>query len=118
MGYWVTTSNFDALSVDIVSFSAGGATLPPTHSLVPGWNLVAVTTLDLVDADGEEVSATEKAKPVDANTYLGNNWLRAITYDAEKGRFESLGPDDEDAPTLKVGKGYFVWMTKPHTVVP
>ena len=111
LGYWVTTSSFDALSVDIVSFSAGGATLPPTHSLVPGWNLVAVTTLD-------EVASTADADPVDANTYLGNNWLRAITYDAQSGRFVSLGPDDEDAPMLEVGKGYFVWMTRSHTVVP
>ncbi len=115
LGYWVTTSSFDALSVDIVSFSAGGATLPPTHNLVPGWNLVAVTTLD-------EVEKTADADPVDANTYLGNNWLRAITYDAQLGRFVTAGPDDLDddgnPPTLTVGKGYFVWMTKPHTVVP
>ena len=115
LGYWVTTNSFDALSVDIVSFSAGGAALPPTHNLVPGWNLVAVTTLD-------EVVKTADATPVDANTYLGNNWLRAITYDAEAGRFETAGPDDLDddgnPPTLQVGKGYFVWMTKPHTVVP
>ena len=111
LGYWVTTSSFDALSVDIVSFSAGGATLPPTHNLVPGWNLVAVTTL-------EEVENTADADPVDANTYLGNNWLRAITYDAQLGRFVSLGPDDEETPELTVGKGYFVWMTKSHTVVP
>ena len=82
LGYWVTTTSFDALSVDIVSFSAGGATLPPTHNLVPGWNLVAVTTLD-------EVVETGDATPVDANTYLGNNWLRAITYDAKAGRFET-----------------------------
>ena len=115
LGYWVTTNSFDALTVDIVSFSAGGAALPPTHNLVPGWNLVAVTTLD-------EVVKTADATPVDANTYLGNNWLRAITYDAEAGRFETAGPDDLDddgnPPTLQVGKGYFVWMTKPHTVVP
>ena len=115
LGYWVTTTSFDALSVDIVSFSAGGATLPPTHNLVPGWNLVAVTTLD-------EVVKTGDATPVDANTYLGNNWLRAITYDAKAGRFQTQGPDDLDddgnPPTLQVGKGYFVWMTKPHTVVP
>jgi hypothetical protein len=110
LGYWVTTSSFDALSVDIVSFSAGGATLPPTHSLVSGWNLVAVTVLD------------ESKTTVDANTYLGNNWLRAITYDAVRGAFESQGPDDVgddgNPPELDVGKGYFVWMTKPHTVVP
>ena len=115
LGYWVTTTSFDALSVDIVSFSAGGAALPPTHNLVPGWNLVAVTTLD-------EVKKTGDATPVDANTYLGNNWLRAITYDAKASRFQTQGPDDLDddgnPPTLDVGKGYFVWMTKPHTVVP
>ena len=56
--------------------------------------------------------------PVDANTYLGNNWLRAITYDSASGRFVSVGPDDEETPVLTVGKGYFVWMTKAHTVVP
>ena len=111
LGYWVTTTSFDALSVDIVSFSAGGASLPPTHSLVPGWNLVAVTTLD-------EVVKTADADDIDANTYLGNNWLRAITWDAASGRFISLGPDDDPAPMLEVGKGYFVWMSRPHTVVP
>ena len=58
-----------------MSFSAGGASLPPTHSLMPGWNLVAVTTLD-------EVEKTADADAIDANTYLGNNWLRAITYNA------------------------------------
>ena len=122
LGYWVTTSSFDSLDVDIVSFSAGGAVLPPTHNLVPGWNLVAVTVLTLEDADENEVSATADAAPVDANTYLGNNWLRVITYDAQAGRFETQGPDDLDddgnPPTLDVGKGYFVWMTKPHVVVP
>ena len=106
LGYWVTTSNFDPLEVDIVTFSAGGAELPPTHNLVPGWNLVAVTVLD------------EKKKTVDANFYFGNNWLRAITYNASTRTFVTLGPDDDDAPMLDVGKGYFVWMTKPHTVVP
>ncbi len=116
LGYWVTTSNFDPLEVGIVSFSAGGADLPPTHNLVPGWNLIAVTVLD------------EEDEQVDANFYLGNNWLRAITYDASTRRFVTLGPDDlvdadddgeeDDAPVLEVGKGYFVWMTKPHTVVP
>ena len=111
LGYWVTTTSFDALSVDIVSFSAGGASLPPTHSLVPGWNLVAVTTLD-------EVLKTADADKIDANTYLGNNWLRAITFNPQTGRFRSLGPDDDPAPMLEVGKGYFVWMTRPHTVVP
>ena len=111
LGYWVTTTSFDSLDVDIVSFSAGGTSLPPTHNLVPGWNLVAVTTLD-------EVVKTGDADPVDANTYLGNNWLRAITYDSASGRFVSIGPDDEETPVLTVGKGYFVWMTKAHTVVP
>jgi hypothetical protein len=106
LGYWVTTSSFDSLEVDIVSFSAGGASLPPTHNLVPGWNLVPVTVLD------------ESDTTVDANTYLGNNWLRAITYDSASGRFVSIGPDDEETPVLTVGKGYFVWMTKAHTVVP
>ena len=110
LGYWVTTSSFDSLDVDIESFSAGGASLPPTHSLVPGWNLVAVTVID------------EAMTSVDANTYLGNNWLRAITYDSVEGRFVSIGPDDVDdkgvLERLDVGKGYFVWMTKPHTVVP
>jgi hypothetical protein len=118
LGYWVTTTSFDALSVDIVSFSAGGAALPPTHNLVPGWNLVPVTVLTLENEDMKEVSATADAAPVDANTYLGNNWLRAITYDSASGRFVSIGPDDEETPVLTVGKGYFVWMTKAHTVVP
>ena len=53
LGYWVTTTSFDSLDVDIVSFSAGGASLPPTHNLVPGWNLVAVTTLDEVVKTGD-----------------------------------------------------------------
>ena len=78
---------------------SGGAALPPTHSLMPGWNLVAVTTLD-------EVVKTADADAIDANTYLGNNWLRAITYNAATGRFVSLGPDDEEAPMLEVVMKY------------
>ena len=109
LGYWVHTTTFDPLAVDIPALTAGRPILPPAHVISEGWNLVAVSVLD------------QTTTVIDADRYFGSiNWIRAITFDTEADAFMSITPDGilTDDTEVSVGKGYFVYAGADGTLVP
>ncbi len=113
-GYWVRTTVVETIETVIPP------TLPtsnlPTVPVISGWNLVGV-----VDAQqravGEEVGE-------DADQYLtslGDNWRVAYSFETQLNRWEKLIPNGgtADAPHMMLnGKGYWLWNSRPGTLVP
>ena len=121
-GYWIHTTTFDPIKVDIPGLAGGAATLPPSLRLVNGWNLVPAVSLNPAFAH------------VDADTYFsGLKWTRGYSYDAVGRAFEGFIPNTAAAPAdtcsafsatdastdcIKSGKGYWVFLTEGGTLVP
>ena len=104
-GYWVHTSTFDPLTVDVPGLTAGSASAPAQYKLVQGWNLIPVSTNDL--------TVTTR----DADDYLtGLSWSRIIGYSNSNNAFTSILPDGAD--TVSVGQGYWVYLKTAGTLVP
>ena len=102
-GIWIKTSSFEKLKVDIPPVGQG--TIPPSFTLLAGWNLVPVVA---VEAGVEDV---------DADTYLsGLKWSRAYGYESLTGTLQGFVPDGDDVVT--VGKGYWVFVSEDGTLVP
>ena len=105
--YWVHTTTFDPIKVDIPGLTAGSAMLPPSFALVKGWNLVPVSTLDLTDT------------VVDPDEYFsGLTWSRVYGYDNVTNKFTGIIPSESGDPDLSIGKGYWVFLTAAGTLVP
>ena len=103
--FWVHTTTFAPLLVDIPGIQPGSAVLPPSFTLAAGWNLVPVATLDLGAADP------------DADDYLsGLSWSRAYGYDNATNSFDSILPDSAD--TLSIGQGYWLFLREGGSLVP
>ena len=106
-GYWVHTTTFDPITVDIPGLTAGAATIPPSFSLSAGWNLISVGVLDI---------ATTKRDP---DEYLtGLKWTRVYGYTNQTNKFTGIIPDDAADPDLTVGQGYWVFAQVAGTLVP
>ena len=104
-GYWVHTSTFDPLTVDIPGLTAGSASAPAQYKLVQGWNLIPISTNDL--------TVTTR----DADDYLtGTSWSRIIGYSNSNNAFTSILPGGSD--TVSVGQGYWVYLKEAGTLVP
>ena len=115
--YWVHTTTFDPILVDIPGITAGAQALPPSMSLVAGFNLIPVNTLDL--------ATTER----DPDEYLtGLDWARVYGYDNTTNAFNSILPDPVgdtqttltagDVDNLIVGQGYIIFLNAAGTLVP
>lgn len=103
--YWVHTSTFEPIEVDIPGLTAGSAQLPPSHMLVAGWNLVPVSILNPGDAD-----------PDADEYYSGLDWSRSYGYDNVTNRFDGFDPGGEEV--VAVGKGYWLYLNGSGTLVP
>ena len=100
-GYWVSTSSFEDLEVDIPALGAM-ATPPQPFDVLEGWNLIGVTTLA---PDGFASTADD---------YFGDNWARAYEYNTRNGRYEVVASGEAVTP----GVGYWVFYTEAGQVVP
>ena len=106
-GYWMHTTSFDAVKVDIPALAAGAQLLPPSFTVTQGWNLVAVSALDLTTA------------PKVDEYFSGVNWVRAYSFDTKNNRFDGILPGvTNPAIELAIGKGYWVYFTEAGVVVP
>ena len=106
-GIWIKTSSFKSLKVDIPPVGQG--TIPPSFTLLAGWNLVPV------------VAVQAGVEDVDADTYLsGLKWSRGYGYDSLTGTLEGFVPDgkDDEGARVEVGKGYWVFVSEDGTLVP
>ena len=112
-GLWVRSSNGEDLKVDIPGLSRDDlSTLPPIVELSAGWNLVAASSVD------------PGVKTLDPDVYFhGLEWVRVYEYDTLTGRLEGALPmsGDEDTDNddfIDIGKGYWVYLSEPGTLVP
>ena len=113
--YWVKTSDFQKLQIDIPALVGGasGSDTPPTPPTIPisvGWNMVAAVDTSGALADDATVS-TVKA-------YLtGLTVTKMYEYTTSSGSWTGYASDDT-SNNVKVGRGYWVYATKAGTLVP
>ena len=109
--YWVHTTTFESLKVDIPGIAGGAQTLPPSFALVKGWNLVPIVSLD------KSVTA------IDPDQYFtGLSWTRAYSYNTATGKFTGIIPQaataTDDGVRINTGKGYWVFLREAGDLVP
>ena len=108
IAYWVHTTTFRPIKVDIALLSAGPQQLPPFISVYAPWDLVGV-----IDVTG----SLRSGDSIPADSYFaGVNWSRALQYDTVAGQFVTLLP--ATGANLEVGRGYYVQFTNDGTLVP
>lgn len=106
--YWIKSTSFQDLEVSIPKPTPGSLTLLPTISISQGWNLVPI-----LDVDGDFELADQT--PTD-NYFSGltTGSIAAIyTYNTVTNSWMAV---EEDGVAL--GKGYWVYATKPGVIVP
>ena len=113
-GYWVRTTVVEDIETVIPP------TLPtsvlPTVPIVAGWNLVGV-----VDAAQKKVDANSRFDADDYLTSLKNVWRVAYSFETQLNRWDKLLPDPAsgaDQFYVHNGSGYWLWSTRPGTLVP
>ena len=109
-GYWVKSRNFVRQPVELrgpISRTDGGNPGLISIQTVPGWNFVGV-----IDQDGDQTEDDfsnslqgSDGQLVTANDYLGQNYVRAYTWDATFSRFDVVRPID----AMKIGAGVWVY---------
>ena len=110
--YWIHTTSFESIKVDIPRLDAGSPVAPPTINIVKGWNMVPVQD---VDEDREDVSAKSYFSGLDVSRVywfdtVGNTWTSIDV--------GSVDNDDNATDMLQVGKGYWVFTTEEGTLAP
>ena len=105
--YWVHTDTFDPLKVDIPGLAGGVQLRPPAISLVVGWNMVPAVSLDpaFTTADADKY-------------FTGLTWTRAYRFNTETGRFETFTKTTNNVGAIKVGEGYWIYLTAAGVLVP
>ena len=94
--YWIQTDSFEPIKVDIPRISAG-TSVPPTISLMAGWNFVPVIDVSGELSHGDSVGAKAYFSGADVN--------RVYTFDTLMGMWDSV---DLAEGNLKIGSGYWV----------
>ena len=115
-GYWVRTTAVETVEVVIPPI------LPtsnlPTVPVISGWNLLGV-----VDAK-QRPSSGVNAGTTDADDYFTslNVWRVAYSFQTQLNQWSKLLPDgtsaNDEPHIVENGKGYWVWSTRPGTLVP
>ena len=106
-GYWVRTAVVETIETVIPPI------LPtsnlPTVPVISGWNLLGVV-------DAEQRDAGETA---DADEYFTSlpNWRVAYSFETQQNRWTKLLPTQADT-NVENGRGYWVWSSRPGTLVP
>ena len=113
--YWVSTTTFESIEVEVVQLGAGAA-IPPSITLVAGWNLVPVVNVS-GDAAGVDVDGVTDGIQLDADAYFGStSWVTAYTWDTQAEQWVKVLPGTFKQVT--VGKGYWVYVTEDGILVP
>ncbi len=114
-GYWVRTTAVEDIETVIPPI------LPtsnlPTVPVISGWNLLGVV-------DAEQAGVGDDDASHDADEYFTslNVWRVAYSFETQQNRWMKLLPEGKDADgnphMVANGKGYWVWSTRPGTLVP
>ncbi|MBI2165827.1 MAG: hypothetical protein HYU29_05425 [Chloroflexi bacterium] len=107
--YFVRTDSFKTLKVTTPALEF--SRVPPAINLAVGWNLVPVSSL----------AAKKAGDPITAATYFGTvKWVRAYRYDTTTGAWVPVqaavaaGFEND----VKVGSGYWVYVTEAGVLIP
>ena len=119
--YWVHQDDGDDIKVDIPGGDSAVTSVPAAISVVKGWNLVPVvslnTTLGYIEADDYFANIDwNKAQGWNATT---EQW--ETIYKARDGQVDSTGNgviDGSDVDDITTGQGYWVFANKAGTIVP
>ena len=105
--YWISTTSYAALEVDIPGYGGDAAAPPPVFRLAAGWNLVPI------------VAVNPATTEVDADDYLsGLDWSRGYGYDTKALPPALVGFNPGSGEMLTVGTGYWVYLTAAGDLVP
>lgn len=104
--YWIQTDSFEAIGVDIPRISAG-TSVPPTISLMAGWNFVPVVDVTGDMGYGDAVSA--KAY------FAGTKVNRVYSFNTLQGMWEVV---DLEKGSLMVGYGYWAHSSEDGVLAP
>lgn len=107
VGYWIFTDSFESFKVQVSESAGGGLSTLPTVNLVQGWNLIPV-----LDVTGTKKFGADRS---DLKTYIGSSAVRAYQYDGSTNRYTVIEPTGAQ---LKIGTGYWVYMSKSEVIVP
>ena len=106
--YWMLTNSFEAIKVNIPRLASGAAVLPPTISIVTGWNFIPV-----LDVTGD-LTAGATASTTGTGSYTsGLNVSRVWTFDTLNNKWKDVTGGD-----VAVGSGYWLFATKSGTLIP
>lgn len=106
--YWIETSSFVSLKVNIPKPPTGQARIKPTIPIVKGWNIVPI-----LDVDGDfELSFLEGENYFSGLT-AGGVAIEIDTFNTITNRWESVAPKD-----VEIGKGYWVHSSGAGVIVP
>ena len=109
LAYWIRTTSFQTLDVDIPKPTPGATTtLLPTIPISQGWNLVPV-----LDVDGDFELAEQTAEDNYFSGLTSGTIAAIYTYDTVTNSWANVAETG-----VKLGKGYWVYATKPGVIVP
>ena len=109
LAYFVRTTTFEALEVLIPRPSVGERVLPPSITLVEGWNLVPV-----IDITGD----LNAGEGIAVETYFASIKVeRAYGVDAF-GRLDVIDAGFPSADNVVIGKGYWLYTDEDDVLVP
>jgi len=106
LAYWVRTTRFESLDVDIDPIGGGTSDHLPTISLATGWNLVPVIDVKDGGSDSQTITVADYFKTVSPE--------RVYSYSTAQDRFEQVGATG----SLTLGQGYYVYMAAADVLVP
>jgi hypothetical protein len=103
--YWILTSSFESINVDIPRLASGAALLPPTINIVVGWNFIPV-----LDVTGDlAVGATLTTTAYTSGLAVSRVW----SFSTVTNRWV-----DHTSSSVVVGSGYWLYATSAGTLIP
>ena len=106
--YWIETSSFVSLKVNIPKPPTGQARIKPTIPIVKGWNIVPI-----LDVDGDFELSFPEGKNYFSGLTASGVAIEIDTFNTITSRWESVAPED-----VEIGKGYWVHSSGAGVIVP
>ena len=106
--YWIETSSFVSLKVNIPKPPTGQARIKPTIQIDKGWN-----TVPILDMDGDFELSFPEGKNYFSGLMAGGVAIEIDTFNTITNRWESVEPED-----VEIGKGYWVHSSGAGVIVP
>jgi len=108
-GYWITTTNYEAINVDIPVLASGTSATPPTVAVSKGWNLLPVLDVTGALAGGATIEASKY--------FAGLSLTRVYSFDTVGNVWVEINTA-ASGDNVAVGSAYWVYATAAGTLVP